>query len=85
MHETLVRLVAHLRGLPTESDELHIVSHALLGPAIAFRAAWTTMLRHLSRTACTSQDQERIRLIVAALTAAALDHEFARDPHGEPS
>jgi AcrR family transcriptional regulator len=82
MHETMVGLVACARGLPREAEEAVMVSHALLGPAFAFRAARTTILRHLSRPAYTVGDLARIKALLAALTVAALDYELHHEPGG---
>lgn len=75
MHDALVVLVAGARGLARDAEEARMVAHALLGPAFAFRAARTTMLRHLARAAYTPADLAALRDLLGALTAAALDYE----------
>lgn len=83
MHETMAGLVACARSLPCDAEETRLVAHALLGPAIAFRAARTTMLRHLSRPVYTASDVVRIKDLLAVLTASALDYERRDAPPGE--
>lgn len=71
----MVALVACARSLPREAEEAVIVALALLGLARAFRAARTTMLKHLSRPAYTAVDLARIKALLVALTAFAVDYE----------
>lgn len=79
LHRTMVSLVAVARGLPEDCDEARLVAHALLGQAIVFRGARTTMLRHLGRPAYSEQDLQQIRALIAATTAAALDYATVGD------
>jgi hypothetical protein len=59
-----------------------IVAHALLGPALAFRAARTTLLKLLSRPAYTAADLAYIKGLLLALTTSALDYELDDGPFG---
>jgi AcrR family transcriptional regulator len=76
MHGTMAALVAGARGLPAGSDEARMVAHALLGHALAFRGARTTMLRHLGRAAYTAQDLKQIQALIGAMTVAALGYSI---------
>ena len=80
MHRTMAALVAGARGLPADSDQARLAAHALLGQAIVFRGARTTMLRHLGRDAYTAQDKMHIKNLVAAMVTAALDYSPVGDP-----
>lgn len=75
LHRTMARLVACARGLAADDPEVRLVAHGLLGTAIAFRAARSTMLRHLGREDYSGEDLARIGALVRALTASALDYE----------
>lgn len=79
MHLTMVALVSGARNLPADSDEAKLVAHALLGQAIVFRGARTTMLRHLGRPAYTDTDRKRIKALITAMITAALDYSPAGD------
>lgn len=83
MHEATVGLVACARSLPRDAQEVLMVAHSLLGSAIAFRAARTTLLRHLSRSDYTASDLACIRDILVALTAAALGYQRCDDSSGD--
>lgn len=80
MHRTMTELVSRVRGLPADGDEARMVAHGLLGQVIAFRAARTTLLRHLSRPAYTRADLRRIKDLVSAMTTAALDYQSPDEP-----
>ena len=80
MHRTMTILAARARGLPEGSDQARLAAHALLGQAIVFRGARTTMLRHLGRDAYTAEDKLQIKSLVAAMTTAALDYSPVGDP-----
>lgn len=82
LHETMAGLIACARGLPHDAEEVRFVAHALLGPALAFRAARTTLLRHLSRPAYTAADVAYIKGLLFALTTSALDYELRGGPFG---
>ncbi len=75
MHLLTARLVAGARGTRANSPETLMVAHALLGSAIAFRSARTTMLKHLSKPSYSRVDRTRIKRLVAGLTASAVDYD----------
>jgi hypothetical protein len=50
------------------------VAHALTGPTIAFRAARTTLLRHLGQDAYADDDVAQIQALLRAIIEAALDY-----------
>ncbi|EGV20131.1 CerR family C-terminal domain-containing protein [Thiocapsa marina] len=74
MHAVMAELVAGARGLAQVDTECRLVAHALTGPTIAFRAARTTLLRHLGRDAYTDDDVAQIQALLCAMTEAALDY-----------
>lgn len=74
LHEVMARLVAGARGLDRVSTECHLVAHALTGQAVVFRAASTTLLRHLGRDAYTDDDAAQIADVLCAVAEAALDY-----------
>lgn len=74
MHAVVAKLVAGARGLEQVDTECRLVAHALTGPTIAFRAARTTLLRHLGRDAYTDDDVAQIQALLRAITEAALDY-----------
>ncbi|NEV63469.1 CerR family C-terminal domain-containing protein [Thiorhodococcus minor] len=75
MHAVMAKLVAGARGLEEVDTECRLVAHALTGPTIAFRAARTTMLRHLGRNAYTDEDVAQIQALLCVITKAALDYQ----------
>lgn len=79
LHQTMAALVGRARDLAADADETRMVAHALLGQVIAFRAARTTLLRHLGRPTYTADDLDRIAQLLTAMTSAALDY-----PNPEP-
>ena len=83
LHRGLAELVACARGLHPEAAEARMVAHALLGQAMAFRAGRTTLLRQLSRKGYTAADMRRVKRLLSALTAAALDYRLDALPPGE--
>ena len=79
MHRTMTALVAGSRGLAEGSEEARMVAHALLGQALVFRSARTTMLRRLERQSYTPRDLKQIKTLIGAMTVAALDYLPAGD------
>ena len=77
LHETVSRLVGHIRGLPPDAPETILVTHALIGQVIAFRAGRTTVLRRLRQSAYRADDIGAIGTLVAALATAALDYRVS--------
>ncbi len=81
MHRSLSALVGRARNLPADSDEVRMAAHGLLGQAIAFRAARTSLLRHLARPAYSDADLQRIKALTAAMSRAALDYAPLETDH----
>ena len=74
MHAVMAKLVAGARGREQVDTECRLVAHALTGPPIAFRAARTTLLRHLGQDAYAADDVAQIQALLQAITEAALDY-----------
>lgn len=74
MHRSVSQLVGRIRGLKPDYPETVLVSHALIGQVIAFRAGRTTVMRRLGIQRYGEADSRLIGGLLAALTTAALDY-----------
>lgn len=83
MHAAVSKLVGCIRGLEPDAPEAILVTHALVGQVIAFRAGRTTVLRRLCQPAYRTEDVREIGTLLSALATAALDYRVsAADTRG---
>lgn len=80
LHQLAARLVAGARGKSVADKEAQVVAHSILGLAIIFRSARTTLLKHWSKQSYSRHDIRQIRSLVSAMVAASLDYESTQGP-----
>ncbi|MCB1790545.1 MAG: CerR family C-terminal domain-containing protein [Gammaproteobacteria bacterium] len=72
MEESLATLVGRLLGVPADSRHITLLTHALVGQVIAFRAARETILRRLGQTTFNAQEVDEIADLICQNTLAML-------------
>lgn len=77
MHISFARLVGRIRNAPAESEQVIIVTHALIGQIIIFRSGQTTALRRLDKKSLSAGDIEQIAELIAALSDAAINFKLS--------
>lgn len=70
-------LIAACTGLPPESDDVKLRSHALIGQILIFTISRESLLRHLNVTRLTSEHIEKIYTILLSHTDGCLSIKLA--------
>lgn len=73
LQATYALLLGRLLDRPPEARDVVLMTHALLGQALAFRSAQTTVLRRLRQQGFGEDDAAEIGNVIVQLTLAAID------------